>query len=238
MIQDNVRRIQDQIASICKRLGRNPQDITLVGVTKSASPENIKEVIAAGVSHIAENKVQDGLKKYSALQVAGKNVTKHMIGHLQTNKVKDALKIFDVIQSVDSIKLVQAIEKHASKIDHSVDILIQLNMSGEKQKFGLNPQDTFKVMEAILKLKYLRVKGLMTVAPLTEDQSVIKDCFRKLRQWRDKVAATFPGSSVIKMTYLSMGMSQDFLLALEEGSNMVRIGSAIFRESSNSSEAK
>ena len=229
MIQDNVKRIQDQIASICQKIGRNPKEITLIAVTKFAPVDKIEQALFAGISHVAENKVQEGLSKYPQLKGPGSPITRHMIGHLQSNKAKDALKVFDLIQSVDSLKLAQEIDQQAEKIGRTADILVQINTAQEEQKYGLAPEETLSLMESVSALKHLRVQGLMAMAPLTEDQEMIRDSFRKCREWRAKIALQFKGAGNIEMKYLSMGMSQDFPLAIAEGSNMVRIGSAIFK---------
>ncbi len=226
MIKERISRIQDDIHQICQKLGRKPQDVTLVGVTKYASPDQIQEAIAAGLKHIAENKVQEAVQKFP--QFSG--VTKHFIGHLQANKVKTALQLVDLIQSIDNLKLAQEIQKQAAKLNRQVDILIQVNTSGEKQKFGIDPQKTLRFIEEISQLDYIRVLGLMTMAPLTDNEKIIHDCFGFLRKIRDEVAKHFFGSSKVQMKNLSMGMTDDYKIALEEGSNMVRIGRAIFGE--------
>ena len=227
MIKDNILRIKSDISLICQRLGRNPEDITIVGVTKFATIPMIEEAMRCGILHIGENKVQEALKKFAGFKSS--SATKHMIGHLQTNKVKDALKIFDVIQSVDSLKLASALDKAAEKISCIVDILVQVNTSGEKQKFGVPQKDAAILLRQISKLNNVRVLGLMAIAPLTDERAVVRDCFRKLRELRDQVINDFSGRKNIQMNLLSMGMSSDYQIAIEEGSNMVRIGSAIFR---------
>lgn len=230
-IQENVLRVREEIAGVCQKIGRDPKEITLVGVTKFAPVEAIQEAINAGVTDIAENKVQEGLKKYPALKNSPEQggLKRHLIGHLQTNKVKDALKIFDLIQSVDSLKLAQEIEKQALKLNRRVDILVQVNIAGEEQKFGADQEGVLNLISDILKLKDIQILGLMTMAPFTEDQKIVHDCFKSLRELRDQVLRDFSGNPQIGMKYLSMGMSGDFKIALEEGSNMVRIGSAIFK---------
>ncbi len=230
MISDNVTRIKDRIAAICQTIGRNPQDITLVAVTKFASIEKIKEAIAAGITHIAENKVQEGQHKYALVDKAGKKVTCHLIGHLQTNKAKDALKIFDLIQSVDSLKLAHEIDKQTAKLGRTAEILVQVNTSGEAQKYGCPPQEAIRLIEAILTLGNVRIKGLMTMAPLTEDEKRVAATFSGLRKIQDQAKKQFQGQNNFTPQYLSMGMSQDFEIALKEGANMLRIGSAIFKE--------
>ena len=251
-IQENISRVREEIVRVCQRIGRDPKEITLVGVTKFAPVEAIQEAINAGITDIAENKVQEGLKKYPLLSFPNASMTKtfggdnlgnsfkrHLIGHLQTNKVKDALKIFDLIQSVDSLKLVQEIEKQALyhygtgqalKLNRRVDILVQVNISGEEQKFGADQEGALRLIADILKLKSIQILGLMTMAPLMEDQKIVRDCFKGLRELRDQVQKDFKRNANFEMKYLSMGMSGDFAIALEEGSNMVRVGSAIFKE--------
>ena len=230
-IRENILRVREEIARVCQKIGRDPKEITLVGVTKFAPVEAIQEAINAGVTDIAENKVQEGLKKYPGLQSpSGQGALKrHLIGHLQTNKVKDALKIFDLIQSVDSLKLAQEVEKQALKLNRSIDILVQVNIAGEEQKFGTDKQGALSLIADTLKLKNIHILGLMTMAPFTEDQKIVRDCFKSLRELRDQVVRDFTGNSNIEMKYLSMGMSGDFKIALEEGSNMIRVGSAIFK---------
>ena len=228
MIQDKISQIQSNISSICQRLGRNPKEVILVGVTKLATVDQVEEAMAAGVSHIAENKIQEAQKKFPEVKKSFPNAICHMIGHLQTNKVKAALEVCDMIQSVDSLKLAQEIEKQANKSDQRMDILVQVNTSGEKQKYGIDPEYTIPLIEEISKFKRIRVLGLMTMALLTDDKKVLRSCFRELKEIRDKVAEAFTGLSNVQMKYLSMGMTDDYEIALEEGSNMVRIGRAIF----------
>ena len=229
MIRDNLARIRGCIEAVCRRTGRDPRGITLVGVTKFADIPQIKEAIKSGLTHIGENKVQDARKKFSALQDSGVKVTRHMIGHLQTNKVKHALEIFDLIQSIDSAKLAAAIEAQAAKLNKNIDVLLQVNTAGEEQKFGAAPSGVFALIEEMAKFKHIRLFGLMTMAPLTQDKEIIRRCFRDLRLLRDQVSGRFPAGERLEMKYLSMGMTADYEIALEEGANMVRIGRAIFQ---------
>jgi len=230
-IQENILRVREEIVRVCQKIGRDPKEIALVAVTKFAPVVAIQAAIHCGITDIAENKVQEGLKKYPLLknfQTQG-SFKRHLIGHLQTNKVKDALKIFDLIQSVDSLKLAQEVEKQALNLNRSVDIFVQVNIAGEEQKFGADTEGALKLISDILKLKNVQILGLMTMAPFTEDQKIVRECFKGLRELRDQVVRDFKGDSQIEMKYLSMGMSGDFGIALEEGSNMIRVGSAIFR---------
>ena len=228
MISARISEIQAKISSVCKRLGRNPSEIILIGVTKFAPTEKIKAAIQAGITHIAENKVQEAQKKFPELKKKYPQITCHLIGHLQTNKVKDTLKVCDLIQSVDSLKLAQEIDKQAEKLGRAADILVQVKTSGEEQKFGTDPAEALALVAEIAKLKRIRILGLMTMAPFVDDKNIVRACFKQLREIRDAAAKKFQGLPNVKMQYLSMGMTEDFEIALEEGSNMIRIGRAIF----------
>lgn len=229
MVQEKVQQIQKNISNICQRLGRNPKEITLIGVTKFAPVEKIEDAISAGVAHIAENKVQEAQKKFPQLKHIFPNLTCHMIGHLQTNKVKDAILVCDMIQSVDSLKLAQEIEKQANKLDRHVDVLIQVKTSDEEEKYGIDPENTLPLIEEVSKLKRVRIQGLMTMAPFTEDKKIVRACFRELKEIRAKAVDAFRTFPNVQFKYLSMGMTDDYEIALEEGSNMVRVGRAIFQ---------
>jgi len=229
MIKDNAKKIQDEIINICNQLGREPEDITLVGITKYVDADKVREVIDAGINHIGENRIPAAKVKFSVLNDCPLHFLKHMVGHLQTNKVKDAVALFDVIQSVDSVKLVQEIEKQAEKIDKNIKILLQVNTAFETQKHGFHPEEVLSVMDAMVGLKKVSVVGLMTMAPFTEDENIIRRCFRDLKDIYDKVSDKYKRLNEIKMEHLSMGMSGDYRVALEEGSNMLRIGSALFK---------
>ncbi len=229
MIRDNLSALKVKIASICKRVGRNPDEVTLIGVTKYSEIDQIKEAIDAGLKDIGENRVQEGQRKFPVLDAMHVKVKKHLIGHLQTNKVKNVLPLFDLIHSVESEKLADEIDKQAAKLNKPAHVLIQVSTSGEEQKFGIDPKDVDGLLQHISQLRHVRVEGLMTMAPLTEDKEVIRQCFKDLRLLRDELQKKYVGSDKIFLKYLSMGMSQDFEIALEEGANMLRIGSAIFK---------
>jgi pyridoxal phosphate enzyme (YggS family) len=227
MIRDNLRAVEERISSVCKRLGRNPQEIVLIGVTKYADIAQIKEALQAGLTHIAENKVQQAQERLPALDGVIPNLTKHMIGHLQSNKAKQALQLFDLIHSVDNLKLAQEIDKQAQKLNKEAQILVQVNTSGEKSKSGAESAQAVSLVQQISVLPHVKVLGLMTMAPLTEDQNIVRQAFRELKKIFDQIATM--SLSRVEMRYLSMGMSQDYEIALEEGANMIRIGSAIFK---------
>lgn len=229
MIRDNISRILSKITAVCQRIGRDPGEIALVGVTKFADISKINEAIESGLRHIGENKVQEAQKKFPLLEGPGPKVTRHMIGHLQTNKVKHALDCFDLIQSVDSLKLAVALEGQAAKQDKNIDILLQVNTAGEERKFGLASSKVAALIEEIVKFKRVRLMGLMTMAPFTQDAEAARKCFSDLRILSDRIREQF-GEDDLEMKYLSMGMTADYEIALEEGSNMVRIGRAIFSD--------
>ena len=229
MIREHLASIQKNISLICQRLGRNPAEITLIGVTKYATVEKIKEALTCGLTDVGENKVQEAEKKFPQLDSIAPKLRKHMIGHLQTNKAKDALKYFDLIQSVDSLKLAQEIDKQAAKINRVADILVQINTSGEEQKYGAEKTQALSLVDEITSLQHVRILGLMTMAAFTEDKEAVRVSFRALREIRDQVSKKFGGHERVQMKYLSMGMTDDYEIALEEGSNMVRIGRAIFQ---------
>src|SRR5262245_41713367 len=217
MIRENLDALRAAIRAVCQKTGRDPDSVTLVGVTKFAEVDDIKIALDGGLRDIAENKVQSAQKKFAALPSRGGGVRRHMIGHLQTNKVKDALEIFDVIQSVDSLKLAKVINDQAQKKGRPVEILIQVNTSGEQQKFGITPQETIPLFKDIEPLTHLYVTGLMTIGPMTDEESSIRKSFRDLREIFEKLSAVYPRHPRIVMKHLSMGMSQDFVIALQEG---------------------
>lgn len=231
MIKERLAQVHKDIEVVCKRIGRNHKEIILVGASKYADAPQIKEAVAAGLKHIGENKVQDAMEKFVILDQEHVHVTRHMLGHLQTNKAKHAVEIFDLIQSVDSIKLADELEQHAVKLNKMVEILMEVNTSGEEQKFGVHLSEVLPLIEEISRCEHIRLSGLMTMAPYTQDKGIIRKCFRDLRELFDAVEDEYATHPRVEMKYLSMGMTEDYAIAIEEGSNMVRIGRAIFKES-------
>jgi len=220
-IADNLRTVRSRIERAARLSGREPEDIKLVAATKDVPAGLIKEAIDAGLTDIGENRVQEAKQKFDALK--GRPVTWHMIGHLQTNKVKAALDIFSVIQSVDSERLADEISQRAQKC---VEVFIEVNTSGEESKFGIAPEKAAMLAEHISGLKNLKLTGLMTVGPLADDKTAVRTSFRLLKNLFGQIKVlNFPS---VELKYLSMGMSQDFETAIEEGSNLIRIGRAIF----------
>jgi len=215
MVADNLKIVTEKIAKCCEKAGRSPDSVRLVAVSKAASVADIEEAIKAGLSCFGENRVQDALVKYRAID---QKVEWHLVGHLQTNKVKDAVKIFSLIHSVDSLKLAQAIDKEAARLGKRQRILIQVNISGEESKFGIRPEETIDFLREVSLYSNVSVEGLMTIVPEVEDRETLRPYFRAMKE-------LLSGTSYLT---LSMGMTDDFEIAIEEGSNMVRIGRAIF----------
>jgi hypothetical protein len=215
MIADNFKIIHEKIRAAALKIKRDPKEITLICVVKGRELIEIKEVLRLGYRQIGENRVQEALNIYKQLL----GVDWHMVGHLQSNKVKDAVKIFDLIHSVDSIGLAKEINKQADRIGKVQDILLEVKTSPEESKFGFAAEKMPEATEAILKLNNIKVRGLMTIAPLTQNSTQARPYFAKLRQIRDSLDSSW---------VLSMGMSDDFEIAIEEGADILRIGRAIF----------
>ncbi|MEK6567472.1 MAG: YggS family pyridoxal phosphate-dependent enzyme [Candidatus Omnitrophota bacterium] len=234
-ISRNIDRIGQVVSALGVATGKSRREITILAVTKGRSVEQIREVIAQGIADIGENRVQEALVKYNALPGPryAARLKWHMIGHLQTNKVREAVRIFDLIQSVDSPRLAQAISKEAGKINKQQDILLEVQTSPEKSKFGLKPQEIAEVFKEISCLPHIKVKGLMTIAPFTDNPESSRPYFKLLRElsdnidWRPETRDQRPATGD-RRPILSMGMSGDFSVAIEEGANMIRLGRAIF----------
>lgn len=229
MIKDNIVGIKSRITRVCVALNKDEREITLVAVSKNRTASEIKEVIDSGLIDIGENRIQEALLKYQSLASSTYNLTPvrwHMVGHLQTNKAKDAVKIFDLIHSVDSLHLALEIDKQAKLADKVQDILIEVNVSGEPSKFGLNPDTAIEIVKEITRLKNIKISGLMTVAPIVNDPEDARPYFRSLKGLLDKINRLRVVSYELRV--LSMGMTDDFEVAISEGSNMIRLGRAIF----------
>jgi len=223
-IKENLDRVKENIANAALKIGKKPADITLVMATKTISPERIREAIRAGGDIIAENKIQEALKKYEILKEEKSKW--HFIGHLQTNKVKDVLKFADMIHSVDRISLVEKLDRRLIQEGRSMDILIQVNTSYEDSKYGVAPEEAIYLIKQTAKHDTLKICGLMTIGLFTDDEVKIRECFKLLKKIYDEVVKE--DIEKVSMKYLSMGMSGDYEIAIEEGANMVRVGTAIF----------
>jgi PLP dependent protein len=235
-ITEKIKRVEDTIAQACARAGREPEDIRLVIVTKSAELEQIEEVIRLGYHHLGENHVQQ-LRKVAA-QVAAfleqhaedpalaKEIHWHMVGHLQRNKVRQVLPVVSLIHSVDTLRLAEEINNCAAKLNLVPRVLLQVNTSNEPQKYGVPIGAATHLAEQIETLPHLKLIGLMTMAPLTRNTEVIRACFARARE----LFYEMRGEKIVgsQFTELSMGMSSDYEIAIEEGATILRIGSAIF----------
>ncbi len=224
-IRENVQFARNKIAEACRRSGRKSEEIELVAITKTVDVEQINEAIEAGIRVVGENRVQEAWRKF---QEVGEKVHWHMVGHLQTNKVKRVLQFADMIHSVDSVYLAREIQTQAKKLDRTIEILIQVNTSGEESKFGLEPEATIGAIEEVSTLPNLKIKGLMTIGAFLPNPEDVRPCFKLLRDLKDRVNER--GITSVEIGTLSMGMTNDYEIAIEEGSTMVRVGTAIFGE--------
>lgn len=222
-IAENLKLVQDRIAAAARRAGRDPLSVTLVTVTKTVSPERVREAVAAGARVLGENRVQEARDKIEQLGgIAGW----HLIGTLQKNKAKYAVRLFDLIHSVDSIDLAREIDRQAAKAGKTQDVLIEVNIAGEASKSGAPERETAGLVKAASALGCIRVRGLMTMPPWSADPEDSRPWFRRLRELAESIMNEgIPG---VSLRELSMGMSGDFEAAVEEGATLVRVGTAIF----------
>ncbi len=221
-IGQNIFNIKNDIAEACAKANRDPEEVLLLTVTKTVESENINDAIDQGITDIGENRVQEILNKYDSINP----VNWHLIGHLQTNKVKYIIDKVKMIHSLDSIRLAKEIDKRAKKNQTSMNVLIQVNAANEDTKFGLHPKEVNDFIKKAQELENIKIKGLMTIVPYDENPENVRPYFKILKSLFEEIKAkNFLG---IDMKYLSMGMSNDFKVAIEEGANIVRIGTAIF----------
>jgi pyridoxal phosphate enzyme (YggS family) len=228
-ITSNIASIHERITAAGRRAGRNPEDITLMAVSKTQPPEKIREAYKAGLKIFGENRVQEFSTKIDAVRDLY-DAEWHMIGHLQTNKAAKTAELFRAVDSVDSLKLAGKLDAAARTLDKKLDVLIEINVGGENAKSGVAPHSPQleDMLMAAPRLEALAFLGLMMVPPFTEDPQAARRYFRKLRELRDAIAAR--NLPALAMNQLSMGMSHDFEVAIEEGSTCVRVGTAIFGE--------
>lgn len=223
LVQENYETVKQEVIKTAQNCGRNPEDITLIAVSKTKPLADIEELIAIGVEDFGENKVQELCDKYEHVS---KPVKFHLIGHLQTNKVKYVVDKACLIHSVDSLKLAKEIQKEASKKQITVPVLIEVNVAKEDSKFGLYVDDVFPFLEEVAQYRNIHVEGLMTIAPFVENPEENREYFRILKQLSlDIISKNIDN---IDMNVLSMGMTNDYKVAIEEGATMVRVGTAIF----------
>lgn len=224
-IRQNLERITRAIGEAAARTGRSGKDIRLVAVSKTARPEGVLEAFGAGVTTFAENRVQDAEVKIAAAAQPG--LEWHMVGHLQTNKVKTAVSLFSLIQSIDSVRLAKTVSDEGLAQNKVVPVLLEVNISGEAQKYGFGADEIYSAIDEIAQLPGIRVEGLMGIGPNEVPDEAKRAAFKKLKGIFSVCKTLKKGN--VEMKTLSMGMSDDFAIAIEEGSNMVRIGRAIFK---------
>jgi PLP dependent protein len=228
-IAENLAAVWARLAAACRRAGREPEDVTLIAVSKTAPAEAVAAAYSAGARHFGENRVEDALPKIGHVaELLGSHMTPcwHMIGHLQRRKVRDAAPAFAMVHSVDSLALAQELNKRLEPLGKRVPVLLEVNVSGEESKYGFRTPDLGGAIPAIAALPWLDLRGLMTMAPIGPDPESARPVFCALRRLRDELRRRYPSA---EWGELSMGMTDDFEPAVEEGATMVRIGRAIFQ---------
>ena len=224
-LQENLQQVEANICKACENAGRKRSDVTLIAVSKTKPIEMLQTVYDLGARDFGENKVQEMCEK---MEVLPKNIRWHMIGHLQTNKVKYIVGKTELIHSVDSLHLAKEIEKQAAKQNVTVSILVEVNIAGEASKFGTSRDEAISLVEEIAKLDHIHIKGLMTIAPFVDDPEDNRQYFRDIKQLSVDIAQK--NIDNVSMNVLSMGMTGDYTVAIEEGATMVRVGTGIFGE--------
>ncbi len=223
MLRENLHEVEEKIQEACRRAGRDRGEVTLVAVSKTKPVEMLKEAYDLGMRVFGENKVQEIREKYEALP---RDVEWHMIGHLQTNKVKYIVDKVSLIHSVDSLRLAEVIEKEAQKHEKTVDILLEVNVAEEESKFGLRISEVLPLAEKIVQFPHIRLRGLMTIAPFVENPEKNREIFANLHELYVDIKEKNIDNGTVSI--LSMGMTNDYEVAIEEGATMVRVGTGIF----------
>jgi len=219
LLAENYRKVKTDLENAAHKAGRSPEEIRLIAVTKSASVEDIKQAAELGVMDFGANRVQEEADKVKSLP----GVNWHFIGHLQRNKVKYVMPVYSTIQTLDRLSLAREVQRCAERFECEITVLVQVNVSGEESKFGLSPEELGPFLEQAAAFDRLKIKGLMTMAPFVDDPEEARPYFRRLRELRDQNAA-----GGLELPELSMGMTNDYTVAVEEGATMVRIGGALF----------
>ena len=232
MITENLEQVRRNIVEACKAVNRDPSEVTLISVSKTKPVSMLQEAYDAGSRDFGENKVQEIMDKYPQLP---SDIRWHMIGHLQRNKVKYIVDKVALIHSVDSLRLAETIENEAAKHNVTVPILIEVNVAQEESKFGLKTEEVLSLVESIAVLPHINIKGLMTIAPYVENPEENREIFRELKKLSVDIAAK--NINNVNMSVLSMGMTNDYQVAVEEGATMVRVGTGIFGERDYSKQA-
>jgi len=218
----NIEKLKNEVGQVCKLSGRNPDDILIVAASKYADAEQLKQVLELGINHFGENRTEELLKKYDFI---GDDATWHFIGHLQSRKVKIVVPLVEYIHSIDSLSTLEKVSQEANKNNKVQKVLIEINISAEDSKFGIYPENLEDFLTAAKDFGNIEIAGLMTMAPLTDDFDFIRIIFKKLRILMETFNEKFKS---LNMKELSMGMSNDFKIAIEEGATMIRVGSSIF----------
>lgn len=221
-LEERIADVYRRITEACQRVGRKSSEVKLVAVSKEISADQIKDALAAGLRAFGENRVQDFMKKY---EVLGDQVEWHFIGHLQRNKAKYLIGKVKIIHSLDNIRLAATLNRLSEVQGHPWQVLVQVNVSGEATKFGIAPSELSDFLDELRDMKGIKVCGLMTIAPYCEEPEEVRPVFRQLRELKEKMEQEKPW---LELKHLSMGMSNDFEVAVEEGATLVRIGSALF----------
>jgi pyridoxal phosphate enzyme (YggS family) len=222
-IKENILKVEENISNALKRSGREKENVKLIAVTKTIDIDRINEAIGAGAKDIGENKVQELEEKYD---IIGNTANYHMIGHLQTNKVRNIIGKTSLIHSLDRMSLAKELDKRSRGNDIITEVLIQVNVAEEESKYGFKVKEVLPFIEEILAFENIKVRGLMTMAPFTKDEVVLRNVFRRLFSLKEDILNR--NYENLTMDYLSMGMTNDYEIAIEEGSNMIRVGSGIF----------
>ena len=224
MIRENINRVQERIAAACRRGGRDPNRVTLVAVSKTFPAEKVREAYECGLRRFGENRVQEAEGKIAELR--GLDIDWHLIGHLQTNKARKAAEIFQFIESLDTLKLAEKLNQVRESSGEPLRVLLQVDLGREATKFGIPREEVWEVARRVSELPRLRIRGLMTMPPYSEDPEQLRPYFRGLRELAESISGQ--NLSNVSMEALSMGMSHDFEVAIEEGATLVRVGTAIF----------
>ena len=222
-VRERIEQVRRRIAEAAGRSGRDPNDVQLVAVTKSVVVSQIREALDAGLKVFGENRIQEAKGKVALL--SSPSIQWHLVGHLQTNKSKLAVELFELIHSLDSVKLAASMDRHGAALRKQVRALIEVNLEGESDKSGLHESELFPLLQACRAYAHLTIEGLMAIPPFHRNPQDVRPYFRRLRLLRDRAADTHPD---FRLRHLSMGMSNDFEVAIEEGATLVRIGTAIF----------
>lgn len=224
-MRDRVEQVRQRMVEAARRAGRDPDEVELVAVTKTVPVPRIREAVDAGVTALGENRVQEASDKIALL--SSLPITWHLIGHLQTNKSRSAAELFELIHSLDSVKLATALDRHGAALQKQVRVLVEVNLGGEPSKAGTLEYDLLPLLQACRQFTHLSIEGLMAIPPYRKNPDDVRPFFRRLRRLRDQAAKACPDYS---LRHLSMGMSHDYGIAIEEGATLVRVGTAIFEE--------